>query len=233
MSDKTSDKINEPAGRRPLKTRGWRFFQNIAARLASAGITPNAISMSSVVFATAAGITLAATDMVEDHFTRQALWLASGVLIQLRLIANLLDGMVAIEGGKASAVGEIYNEVPDRISDSAILIGAGYAFGGDTTLGLMAALVAVFVAYVRAFGASVGAGQVFVGPCAKPQRMAIMTLLCVVSALLPQKFYGSPDAIRLAEGTLGLIVVGGVVTAIRRLRTIANVMREQHASIES
>ena len=49
--------------------------------------------------------------------------------MQLRLLCNMLDGMVAVEGGKGSRTGEIYNEVPDRIADPLLLVPAGYAIG--------------------------------------------------------------------------------------------------------
>ena len=228
MSDDDADEP-EPAGRRPLKTRGWLVFQRIANRLAKSGVTPNVISAASVLFAVVSGCCLAATAQVDDDVARRALWFAAAVFIQLRLIANLLDGMVAIEGGKASAVGELFNEVPDRLSDPAILIGAGFSYGGCPILGLTAALVAVFVAYVRAIGASVGAGQVFLGPFAKPQRMAVMTIVCVANSLLPADWNPIHEASQLgiAGGALILIAVGGGVTAIRRLRKIASAMRNQ------
>ena len=60
-------------------------------------------------------------------------------LIQLRLAANMFDGMVAIETGKASPTGAIYNEIPDRVSDAAMFLGAGYAAGGQPPLGYRAA----------------------------------------------------------------------------------------------
>ena len=66
--------------------------------------------------------------------------------------------MVAVGSGKASPLGEVYNEVPDRIADPLILIGAGFAAGGSPTLGYVAALLAVFVAYVRVLGRR-GRGQ--------------------------------------------------------------------------
>lgn len=157
----------------------------MAQRMADAGVTPNTISVFSVLFAVAAGVALASTNAVPEGMTQRTLWLLAALLVQGRLIANLLDGMVAVEGGKASAVGELYNEVPDRLSDPAILIGAGYAVGGHPVLGLLAALLAVFVAYVRAVGASVGVGQIFIGPFAKQQRMALITVSCMTCAFLP------------------------------------------------
>ena len=96
-------------------------------------------------------------------------------------------------------------------------------------LGLTAALVAVFVAYVRAIGASVGVGQVFLGPFAKQQRMALMTLVCVASAVLPwqwQPIHAS-TGIGICGGALLVIIAGGLITAVRRLNHIARLMRER------
>src|SRR6478672_1892595 len=52
---------------------------------------------------------------------------AGAVCVQLRLLANLLDGMVAVASNRTSKLGELFNEFPDRLSDAATLIGLGYA----------------------------------------------------------------------------------------------------------
>jgi len=224
-----SDSVPEQSGRRPLKSRQWPVFQRLAGSLANSGVTPNAISVASIFFAVVAGGCLAATNQYETSYVRRSFWLLSAIMIQFRLIANLMDGMVAIEGGKKSSVGDLYNEVPDRLSDPAILIGAGFAWGSCPILGLTAALVAVFVAYVRAVGASVGVGQVFLGPFAKQQRMALMTLVCVVSAVLPLQWQPIHEStgIGICGLALSVIVFGGGVTAVRRLNQIARLMRER------
>lgn len=54
-------------------------------------------------------------------------WLIAALGAQLRLTANMLDGMVALASRRDSKVGELYNEIPDRVSDAAVSIGAGYA----------------------------------------------------------------------------------------------------------
>ena len=247
----------EPAGRRPLKTREWPFFKNLAATLARAGATPNGISAASIVCGCCAGAALAATAHFDGWLLR-ACWLAAAVCIQLRLIANLLDGMVAVEGRKGGPTGELWNEAPDRVSDAAIFIGAGYAAGSAPMLGFAAALVAVFVAYVRALGASVGAGQCFLGPMAKPQRMALMTVLAVAGAIFPQAvardwnrtsseggltlhFHDTYYIFSLGGGDTGgvpmtfvsfvlwLVIFGGFVTAWRRLAFIADFLRKKSA----
>ncbi len=52
--------------------------------------------------------------------------------------------------------------MPDRISDAAVYYRLGYAHSVDLALGYLAALVSVFVAYVRAAAKSIGAPNDFV-----------------------------------------------------------------------
>ena len=96
-------------------------------------------------------------------------------------MCNLLDGMVAIEGGKKSPVGSLYNEFPDRIADSLFIVALGYAIGWPA-LGWFGALAAALTAYIRVFGGSLGFDQDFRGPMAKQQRMTVLTAACVVGA---------------------------------------------------
>jgi phosphatidylglycerophosphate synthase len=150
-------------------------------------------------------------------------------MIQLRLLANMLDGMVALEQGTASPLGALFNEVPDRISDAATLIGAGYAAGGCPVLGYVAACLAVFLAYLRVQGKVVGAPQEFCGPMAKPQRMFTLTVAAVYAGLAPRNWQPAfavvPGASTLAVA-LALVLVGEVMTAGRRLRRIARALRK-------
>ena len=212
-----ADAPDETIDRRPLKSRDTNWAQAIAHRLASAGASPNAISVVGMLAACGAGCAIAITGRLDGAAAR-ALWLLGAALIQTRLLCNLFDGMVAIERKTASATGELYNEVPDRISDAAVFIGLGYAGGASVSLGYAAALVAVFVAYVRAMAKAAGAPNDFRGPMAKPQRMALVTALCVYLAV-------TPTAWRLQGGEVNLVLVivvaGGLVTAARRLTAAA------------
>src|SRR5258707_9568855 len=119
-----------------------------------------------------AGIALAATSITNYRI----LWLIAALGAQLRLTANMLDGMVAIASSRTSKAGELYNEVPDRISDAAVFIGAGYAWGGNITLGYVATILAIFTAYVRAAGKIAGGPNEFCGPMAKQHRMLVIKI---------------------------------------------------------
>jgi len=145
-------------------------------------------------------------------------WLCGAVLVQLRLLANVLDGMVAVGRGVASPVGELYNEIPDRVSDTAVLAGIGFA-AGSPALGWAAALAAMATAYVRATGRAAGGGSDFRGPMAKQQRMALVTALAVVCAVLPAY------SVVAAQVALWVVLALSLVTAGRRLSGIARALR--------
>jgi phosphatidylglycerophosphate synthase len=101
-----------------------------ARRLAIAAITPNQISMASM--GAAAPAPAPPSGSRAGTGPRIALLLVAALFCQLRLLCNLFDGMVAIEGGKQSADGPFWNEFPDRIADILILAGVGY---GDRCAG--------------------------------------------------------------------------------------------------
>jgi phosphatidylglycerophosphate synthase len=210
--------------RRPIATRDAKWAQRTTAWLASHNISPNAISIAGMFACVIAGITLAATSSVYHRLE----WLVAAVGVQLRLTANMLDGMVALASGRASKVGELYNEIPDRVSDAAVFIGAGFAFGGNPTLGYVVTILSIFTAYVRAAGKIAGAPNEFCGPMAKQHRMFVITLICIYSLLTPRSWQVIPfDHSALGLMTLGLIIIiaGCVVTIVRRLARTVRVLQ--------
>jgi phosphatidylglycerophosphate synthase len=210
----TRDENLTAAARRPLKTRERRWPRSLARRLAAAGIRPNQVSAASVVFAAAAGAFLAFT-VESTGDTCGPFFLAAAICVQLRLLCNLVDGLLAIEGGLGSPAGEIWNDLPDRIADPLILVGAGLAvrgLPGGLTLGWVAALLALLTAYVRVLGGSVGLPQSFSGLMAKPHRMFAVTVGCVGSAV--ESALGRPPWILYLA--LVVVVIGSAATAVRR-----------------
>ena len=200
----------DESDRRPIAARNLGLTQRMAAALVARGASPNGISIAGMLAGLGAGLAVAATARWPDVAT--PLWLLGALLVQARLMANLLDGMVAIGRGVASPVGELFNEVPDRVSDTAVLVGLGVA-AESLALGLAAALAAMLTAYVRTTARAAGAPSDFCGPMAKQHRMAIVTALAVWCAVAPARWSG-------AEGVLVVLIVitlGSIATAMRRL----------------
>ncbi len=216
--------------RREIKTRDKKWAQNLAKFVATkTNLTPNMISVLSVFFAILAcgAYCLYRTDFIPVKYSFIIPILAI-LFMQLRLLCNLIDGMVAIEGGKKSAVGDIYNEFPDRLSDSFIIIGAGIAGGTETSLilSLVAALLAMFTAYTRLLGGAVGVKQYFSGPMAKQHRMALLTVFTLICVISPIK----PDInLQVYPIALAVIIAGCIVTVWRRVSYIARDLKEKNS----
>lgn len=201
--------------RRPLKTRGAGWAGKLADALGRAKISPDMISLASVVVAAFGAWLLLASGDAEGG-RRAALLIAAAVTIQLRLLCNMLDGMVAVEHGLGGPHGPIWNELPDRIADALFLVAAGYA-AGMGWLGWLAAVLAVLTAYVRELGRGLGQPADFSGPMAKPHRMAALTLICLVAAAEPLWGWGG-EAIGIG---LVIIAAGTALTVARRTSHLA------------
>lgn len=202
--------------RRPLAARRIPLWEWLLHHLADSRLTPNQVSVIGMVAGIGGGVLLALTAGMEPAgATQRATWLVVILLVLLRGACNIFDGVLAVETGRASRLGLLFNEVPDRISDAAMLIGAGLAAGGEPVLGWAAAFGSLATAYLRVQVQLAGASADYSGPMAKPARMAV----CVVAMLALAA--GPASWSRAGHGpitiALAIIVLGTVLTGARRL----------------
>ena len=107
-----------------------------------------------------------------------------------------------------------------------IIVGAGIAGGTwfSLSLGLLAALFAMFTAYTRVLAGAIGATQKFLGPMAKQHRMALLTIasfICIAEPLYHNLHsYVFPV-------TLVIIILGTIITVWRRVSCAANELIER------
>ncbi|WP_331371438.1 CDP-alcohol phosphatidyltransferase family protein [Sinorhizobium chiapasense] len=212
--------MTETGDRRPLASRNTRWAGAIARWMAAQAITPNQISQASMVAAALAGgaFFLAGQSM---GASRIVYLLSAALFCQLRLLCNLFDGMVAVEGGKGEPDGPFWNEFPDRVADLLILTGLGYGIGAPG-LGWAAAALAVLTAYVRELGRATGNPSDFSGPMAKQHRMATVTAAAVISIFEPL-WQGHNEVLTIA---LWVVALGAALTAFRRGRTLVRRLKE-------
>lgn len=221
----------EGLDRREIPQRQTRWAQRAADVLYRVKVRPNHISVASVVAALigTAALVLSAS---APGAARIAYLAIAAAMIPLRLLCNMLDGMLAVEKGLHSPTGDLYNEVPDRIADLALIAGAGYAAGALITVtgglnvavlvGWIAASAAVGTAYVRSLGAAQGVGNFFNGPTPKPVRMWILMLAALAAMAEPPHLRG----VALFVAVI-LIGAGSIITIIVRLRLITRALQER------
>lgn len=217
--------MTDVSDRHPIKTRATAWAQSFASELARGGVSPDLISALGLAFAVVGFGALAISGLSEG--AARVVWLGLGLIcIQLRLIANMLDGMVAVEHRKASRIGPIWNELSVPVSDTLFFIGAGYGavLAGPNlgpAFGWLCAVLAAVTAYVRLLGRSLGQAPDYTGPAGKIGRMALLSAVVLVSML--EGLWGWSGETLL----WGLAVIAALtaLTAFRRTRTLARALK--------
>lgn len=229
---------NDSIHRRPIAARSHSLSRRVSRGLVAVGASANGVSMAGLACAGVAGGCLALTPGATDGsipVPAAAFYLGASLLIPARLLANMLDGLVAVEHGKHSPTGELYNEIPDRLSDVAVLVGAGYSAGAHPWLGFVAALLSLLVTYIRSLGRSLGFPSDFRGPMAKQQRMVLVAFACLVLAIRAGVFPDGmgvrlPEPLRswgVMDAALAAVSAGCLATAWRRLCLLALRLRQR------
>lgn len=218
-----NENVNEK--RRPIKSRDHKFAKKITNLLIKLKISPNTISVFSIVFSTIGMLSI--ITMKKDITIFNTIIAIIG--IQGRLLCNLFDGMVAIDGNTSSLVGDIYNELPDRISDTLLLLPLGYI--GIThpyavELAWSGVFLALFTAYVRGFGTALGI-TTFKGIMAKQKRMALLTFTLVFALCLKYTNIEILSYKNIIYVMLIVLNIGCLLTIITRLAIIIKFLKNK------
>jgi phosphatidylglycerophosphate synthase len=158
----------QPVSRRPIAEVFRLTTRGTVKICVDLGIHPDLISYTSLVAAAAAGACFWQAQSLP------VLLVPAVLFCYLRLWLNMLDGMVALASGKASRKGEIVNDLPDRVSDAIIFVGAAHSGLCHPLGGYAVTIFALLVAYVGLSGQAVGAQREFGGLMAKPWRMVVL-----------------------------------------------------------
>ena len=192
-------------------------------------IHPDAISYLSIVASGLAGLC----------FWRSAAspWLlvVAPLLCYVRLWLNMLDGMVALASHRASARGEILNDLPDRISDVLVFAGVAHSDMGSPYSGYLAAIFALLTAYVGTLGQAVGVHREFSGVMSKPWRMVVLHV-GAWSAAAAHQFVHAPTALHtltILDWTCIVIIAGCVQTIVVRLGRIMGALHAKNSVVAS
>lgn len=213
----------QPGSRRPIAAVfrvTARRSVNICLKL---GIHPDAVSYGSMVAAACAAVCFWQSSQ------HPWLLLVGPAFCYLRLWLNMLDGMVAIASGKASARGEILNDLPDRVSDVVIFVGMAHSGLGRPFAGYWVAILALITAYVGMFGQAAGVRRQFGGLMSKPWRMVILHLGAWLTYFLSCSHGKVPEFLSLTvmDWTYVVIVTGCLQTIFVRLRNIMRELKER------
>lgn len=212
--------MSENVSRQPIISQQSPWAKTLSEKMVAAQITPNQISQVAIGFAALALVTFALSGFALNGFLRGMLLLLGIIGCVGRVVCNVLDDMVANEGGLAESDSAFWNEAPDRLSDILIFFGVGIAADAPG-LGLAAGAFAVGTAYIREFGRAEGFGSDHSGPMNKQYRMIAVIAGAVISILW------SNAAMLLA---LIIVVLATIATIGIRCHTLMEKMQASQPS---
>ena len=157
---------------RPLAERILAPFVSAADSL---GLTPNSVSVLSLLVAGAAAAAFVAGE---------PLWYAvGGVLVLLNGWLDLVDGALAREQGVASKAGDLLDHVIDRYAD--LIIIGGLAAGVENfALGFLAVTGVLMTSYLGTQIQAVGLGRAYGGLGGRADRLVLITIAGFVAAVV-------------------------------------------------
>lgn len=135
------------------------------------------------------------------------------LLVFIRLTFNALDGMVARDTGVTSAIGEVHNEVLDRVSDIIIILALGWSGQCNAMLTAIASSTMLLSSYIGIVSKAVGGPRIYKGIMCKPDRMIIIGLMALVGVWIHTSVVWNTGLL--------IILVGTVITCIQRYSIIS------------
>ncbi len=191
------------ASARPLV---GRVVAPVVNRLARAGVTPDAVTVTGTVGSVAAAVLLIGNGIL--------FWGAFAVTVFVLL--DMLDGALARARGGGSVFGAVLDSVGDRAADAAIFGALVWWFSGAgdnrllVLLALLCLVLGVLTSYVKARAEGVGL-RCDVGLVERTERLVLVLVGTGFTGL------GIPYALHV---TLWLLLVGSAVTVVQRFLAV-------------
>jgi phosphatidylglycerophosphate synthase len=186
-----------------------RGLEPAVAWLARRGVSPDAVTLAAIPVGVVAGALLLLSPGIP------AVLLAVPFLAAMRLVLNLLDGALARHTGRMHALGELYNELGDRLADIAFLAPVAFLPGADRTTVLLGVAGALFASFAGIVPRAAGGERIYRGILSKPGRMILLSVFALAAFVLGPEAWG-PFGPLLLVGTI-LTAVERIVVGVRRL----------------
>lgn len=193
-----------------LRPAASKILDPIARSVASAGISPNALSLASLAFAALAGICF----YFSVEYPLGAL--VAVFFVALNSFFDALDGAVARYLRTDSKKGDFLDHVIDRYSD--VFIICGMFFGGHVQwqIGTVAIICVLLTSYLGTQAQALGIGRFYGGIMGRADRLVLILLAAVVYYFYSEAVFGYT--------TIGwciiIIAIGSHITAIQRMGSI-------------
>jgi len=188
------------------------LFVSIAKAFAFVGLTPNTLSVISLVLAAVSGFSFY---LSQDNLD----WLLlAGLMVLLSGFLDAIDGALARYTGKAGPKGDFLDHVVDRYADTFLI--CGIFFGGYVRweIGVIAITGVLLCSYLGTQAQAVQLGRYYGGILGRADRLVLMIIFSFLNYAAPTKIYG----LQLLGWLIVIFAVTSHISAIQRFVYIWN-----------
>ncbi len=188
---------------------------NLALRLASVGLSPNALTLIGFSLAVLTGIIYAL------HVYIPYAYLYAGIMLLLSGFFDIVDGSVARVTKRVSDAGAFLDSTLDRVSEVALFIGILASNVVNPLLIALALSLSLLVSYSRARAESIGVNLQGIGIGERAERLIILAVSSIMAGII---------AIELIQYGIVIIVVLAGITFAHRVLSFFNAMAQRSSS---
>ncbi len=160
----------------------WRLLRKIVEHIAAIGVSPNTLSIVSLLFAALAGLFFSLAD--------PGLLLPAGFFVAMNAILDTADGVLARMVGKASKKGDFLDHVVDRYADMFIIGGIIFGHYVRWEVGLVAIIGVLLTSYMGTQAQAVGLGRMYSGMIGRADRLLLVIAAAILTWLYPYPVWG-------------------------------------------
>jgi phosphatidylglycerophosphate synthase len=191
------------------------FIRAAVRLLVARGVSPNLLSLFSLLCAALAGVAFALSSGGSGSIN--LMLVLAAVFVALNALLDGLDGLVAREMGNASRKGDFLDHVVDRYAD--LLMIGGIVFGGYAPwqIGLLALVGVLLASYMGTQAQAVGIGRMYGGLLGRADRIVLILGATILTVIYPLPLPSSgPVSFSFLGWALVIFALLGHATAIQR-----------------
>lgn len=185
---------------------------------AFSGISPNALSGISLIFAALMMLLLIFWD-------DPIVLLVAFILVLLNGFFDAIDGAVAHLTGKASARGDLVDHAVDRFADFFMIAGISLSAFADVRIGLIALGCVMIASYMGTQSQALGLNRDYGGLLGRAERMVLLMIFILLQYLFIEFYQGSFEivsgfSVTLLDVLLIVFIFAAIATALQRFSRI-------------
>jgi CDP-diacylglycerol--glycerol-3-phosphate 3-phosphatidyltransferase len=188
-----------------------------ASALSRMGLTPNNVSMLSLIFALLSGISY------YYSFDSRLYLVAALVFVILNSFTDAVDGVMARQKNIQSDRGDLLDHVIDRYADTFIICGIFFAGYAHWMIGAAAITGVLITSYMGTQAQAVGVGRDYGGIMGRADRLALIIMVTATNVFYPFEIY----SMQLLGWVIVVIAITSHFTALQRFLRIWSEMEQE------